>query len=120
MRRDELYLHDMVEAAEAVGSFIRGVSRDEFMSDDLRRSAVLQKLIVIGEAASRISPQTRAAHPDVPWRDIAAFGNIAVHAYFSIDWNIVWHTAVTEVPSLKRQIEDVISSLETDTEDSEP
>lgn len=51
----------------------------DFFNDELRQSAILQKLIVIGEAASRLSPELCAAHPEVEWADIVGFRNIAVH-----------------------------------------
>lgn len=53
MRREKLYLADIVEAADAVATFLAGVERDRFVHDDLLRSAVLQKLSIIGEAAAR-------------------------------------------------------------------
>jgi uncharacterized protein with HEPN domain len=39
----------------------------------------------------------------VEWRDIVAFRNIAVHAYFSVQWDIVWATAHDDVPVLRSQ-----------------
>lgn len=40
MRREELYLTDIVEAADAIGRFLEGITCDDFMSDELRQSAV--------------------------------------------------------------------------------
>ncbi|MBK8050809.1 MAG: DUF86 domain-containing protein [Anaerolineales bacterium] len=65
------------------------VDADAFLADELRQSAVLQKLIVIGEAASHLSGEFCASHPDTPWSDIVGFRNIA-DAYFSVMWDIVW------------------------------
>jgi uncharacterized protein with HEPN domain len=50
----------------------------------------------------------RTAYPLVPWQDIVAFRNIAVHAYFSVDWTIVWNAATVDVPALKKQIEAIL------------
>ena len=62
MRPDRLYLVDIVAAADAIGRFIADMDDDSnFFSDELRQSAILQKLIVIGEAASRLS-QELCAH----------------------------------------------------------
>lgn len=110
MRRDELYLGDIVEAADAVTEFLAGVREDEFVDSDLLRSAVLQKLIVIGEAAARISSDLRSEHPEVPWADVIAFQNIAVHAYFSVQWSIVWITATQDVPPLREQVARILST----------
>ncbi len=45
---------------------------------------LLQKLIVIGEAAARLSDEFKTRYSKVEWRDIVAFRNILVHAYFSV------------------------------------
>jgi uncharacterized protein with HEPN domain len=110
LRRDDLYLADIVESADAIAGFIASVGETRFVSDDLLRSAVLQKLTVIGEAAARISEDVRRRNPAVPWRDIIAFRNIAVHRYFGIDWHVVWNAATIDVPSLREQIVTIIAS----------
>ena len=110
MRREELYLTDMVEAAEAIEQFISGWDRDSFIDNDVVRSAVLQKLTIIGEAAARLPKKFRSRHPEVEWDDIIAFRNIAVHAYFAVAWPIVWVTANQEVPVLKNQIAKILAT----------
>jgi uncharacterized protein with HEPN domain len=73
------------------------------------RSAVLQKLLIIGEAASRISKRIQERYPLVPWSDIVGFRNIAVHTYFSVDWGIVWTAATVDAPKLKQDVEQIIA-----------
>lgn len=86
MRSDRLYLEDIVAAADAIQRFIVSIpDASAFRDDELRQSAVLQKLIVIGEAAAHLSSEFCSRHTAVPWPDIIAFRNIAVHAYFSVD-----------------------------------
>ena len=115
MRPDYLYLLDIVAAADSIERFLSDFDEDtSFLVDELHQSAVLQKLIVIGEAAARISPETREKHDSVPWLDIIGFRNIAVHAYFSVDWGIVWTTATRAVPTLREQIGAIIDQT-TDT-----
>lgn len=109
-RPDDLYLDDILLAASHIDQFISGVTKDDFMASELIRSAVLQKLMVIGEAAARISADLKAAHPQVPWRNIAGFRNHAIHAYFSVNWEVVWVTATLESPKLAAQVEQVRSS----------
>ena len=41
---------------------------------------LVRAIEIIGEAASRISPKTRAAAPGVPWARIVAMRNRLVHA----------------------------------------
>ncbi len=80
------------------------------MSDDLYQSAVLQKLIIIGEAASRLSSEFRARHIEIEWPDLIGLRNIAVHRYFGIDWEIVWDTAEQSVPVLREQIAVILAA----------
>ncbi|MBV8855475.1 MAG: DUF86 domain-containing protein [Acidobacteria bacterium] len=110
MRRDDLYLSDIVEAAESIAAFLSGRGRDSFLQDDLLRSAVLHKLTVIGEAAARVSEDLRVRHPEVEWPDIVGFRNIAVHAYFVVDWSIVWETATQDAPQLRGQVLEILKS----------
>ena len=108
MRREDLYLYDIVEAADAIARFIARSSSSEFADDDLTSSAVLQKLSVIGEAAARLSEDFRARKADVPWREIIAFRNIAVYAYFAVDWQMVWRTATEDAPALRAAIAELL------------
>ena len=104
MRSDALYLADILDAIEAVERFVAGFDEARFLADELVQSAVLQKLSIIGEAAARLSEATRDGAPEIPWREIIGFRNIAVHAYFSVDWRIVFVTAVDDLPVVKRLV----------------
>jgi uncharacterized protein with HEPN domain len=108
MRREELYLIDIVEAADAVVRFMTGIPREAFVKDELVRSAVLHKLTIIGEAAARLPSEFRNAHPQVEWADIIGFRNIAVHAYFAVEWRTVWIAATQDVPILRTQIAEIL------------
>jgi uncharacterized protein with HEPN domain len=108
MRPEKLYLTDMLEAAESIGRFCAGISFDDFFVDEMRQAAILQKLIVIGEAAARLPDEFHHRHVDIPWIDIIGFRNIAVHEYFAVQWGIVWTTATQDVPLLQKQIAELI------------
>ena len=104
MRSDELYLADMLDAIEAIERFVAGVDEPRFLSNELVQSAVLQKLSIIGEAAARLPDSAREAMPEIPWKEIIGFRNIAVHAYFSVDWRIVFVTVTDDLPEVKQAI----------------
>jgi uncharacterized protein with HEPN domain len=110
MRRDHQFLTDILEASESISHFLKGKTSESFRGDDLVRSAILHKLTVIGEAAARVSEELKARHAEVPWSDIVGFRNIAIHAYFSVDWGIVWITATKEVPELAIQIRAILAA----------
>ena len=104
MRPEQLYLSDIVQAADAIAEFVAGLDEAAFYQDTKTQSAVLQKLIVIGEAAARLPQKFKDQYPIIEWRDIVAFRNILVHSYFSVKLDIVWETVQYDVPSLRHQI----------------
>jgi uncharacterized protein with HEPN domain len=110
MRRDELYLNDIIEAVEYIARFVGGLDFEGFLESELVRSAVVQKLAVIGEAAARISEELRCRHPQIPWPQIVAFRNILVHAYFGIDWNEVWKAVQVDCPALREQVAEILAT----------
>ena len=66
MRPEKLYPIDIREAVNSIEEFCKNIEYDQFRGDDLCRSAVLQKLIVIGEAANRMPEEFTNRHPEVP------------------------------------------------------
>jgi uncharacterized protein with HEPN domain len=108
MRPEKLYFTDIVEAARAIEKFIMGEDFNEFEQNEMMNSAVLQKLTVIGEAASKLPKKFTKRFPEIPWMDIIGFRNIAVHEYFAVRWDIVWVAATEEVPTLREQIEQIL------------
>ena len=95
----------MADSAAAIERFLAGKSRPDLERDEVLRAAVLHHLVIIGEAASRVSSLTRDKAPSIPWKAIASTRNHLVHGYFSVDWDIVWPTASAEIQDLRIQIE---------------
>lgn len=112
MRPEALYLSDIIEACDAVERFMQGIPRRKFVHDELHQSAVLQKLLVIGEAAARLPIDFKKLHSEIEWADIVGFRNIAIHEYFSVDWSIVWVTATQDIPRLRQQVSSILTSYE--------
>lgn len=104
MRREASYLRDIITAAASIERIAKGRSENEFLSDEALPAAVLHYLTVIGEAMNRLSLELRAKYPEVPWTQIVAVRNRIVHAYFDLDWRILWTSAVDEIPKLREQI----------------
>ena len=108
MRREHLYLQDLLDACDLIQTFLAGLDAPAFLASELYKAAILQKLTVIGEAAARLPQTFHEAHSQVEWRDIVAFRNIAVHAYFAVQWDIVWATAIDDVPVLRHQVLEIL------------
>ena len=68
---------------------------------------------IIGEAASRLAPDTQAQFPSLPFRAMRGMRNIIAHDYGEVDLELVWKTATADLPVL-------IETLERDFETSGP
>lgn len=108
MRPEMLYLADIMEATQAIAEFVQGQDESDFNQDAKTQSAVIQKLIVIGEAAARLPQDFKDRYPQIEWRDVVAFRNILVHAYFSIKLAIIWRTVQDEVPMLRQKVAEIM------------
>ncbi len=101
MQRDDVaYLLDMLIAARDAVSFVSELTRNQFEQSRLHQDALFKALEVIGEAAGRVTEQTRNRHPEIPWPKIIGMRNRLVHAYFEVDLDKVWDTAQDEIPRL--------------------
>jgi hypothetical protein len=76
---------DAAGQVELISRFSRR-GRAAFFRDVPVRSAALHRRALLGEACRGLSPPLREAHPEVPWPQIAAFRNVAIHGYFGIDY----------------------------------
>jgi uncharacterized protein with HEPN domain len=61
---------------------------------------VIRPLEIIGEAARRISQDTRDAHPEIPWEQMIGMRNRLIHEYFRVNLTTVWETVQNDLPSL--------------------
>jgi uncharacterized protein with HEPN domain len=104
MWRDAAYLLDIVLAAERAIGYTRDLSFEQFSSSNLVQDAVIRVLAIVGEAATRVSPETKAAHPDIPWAKMTGARNRIVHEYDAIDLAVVWGIVRKELPALVERI----------------
>ena len=111
MRTDRLRLLDAIEQIELITSFsARG--RDAFFNDLIIQSAILHRLALLGEACRGMSPELRAAHPEIPWPQIVGFRNVVIHEYFGIDLQLVWEIVAEHIATLGAQLNSVLASLD--------
>ena len=111
MRDEDLTrLRHMIQSAEAALRFVAGRTRPDLETDEMLLFAVVRAVEVLGEAASKVTSETRAAHGDIPWSAIVGMRNRLVHAYFEIDLDVVWTAATTEIPALLPRLQALAAS----------
>ena len=109
MSEDDLIrLHHMLDAAREAVSFIQGCDREELGTNRQLVLALVKEIEIVGEAANRVSEQTRAGLPAIPWPRIIGMRHRLVHAYFDVNLDVVWNTVRQELPGLIDQLERAI------------
>lgn len=89
-RKDAALLLDMLLAARDARNFVAELTEADFLRSRLHQNAVIRSLEVIGEAAGKVSVETRAAHPEVPWREITGMRHRLIHGYAEVRVDLVW------------------------------
>jgi len=112
--RDRPSLEDMLRAARKALEHARGATRESLPSNPMRMDAVLYEIVVMGEAARRLSAEIRAAHPEVPWREIIGLRSVVTHGYDQIDDDELWRVIERDLPGLTAKLETILAQSPPD------
>lgn len=107
-----LFLEDISQRIEKIGSFIDGMSYDDFVKDDKTVSACIREIEVIGEATKQIPKEVTDKFEELPWSLMAKMRDKLIHWYFEVDEEIIWNVAVDKLPPIKKQIDKIIAQSE--------
>lgn len=110
-REPRVFLEDIISAAVKVEKFTRGVSYDDFLDNDLVSDAVIKNILVIGEASKNIPVEIRIMNPQIEWRKMAGMRDMMIHGYFSINYRIVWDVVQNKIPTLRKQVEQLLKEM---------
>lgn len=104
-------LTDIIENADRIESYLRGVDRDGLAHDGLLRDAAQRCLERVCEAAHRLGSGGADLMPDQPWDDIRGLGNWLRHAYDRISLDIIWNAVRYDVPNLATAAKQALERL---------
>lgn len=100
-------IQDMLGAIDAIETY-QVLEFDTFKQDNRTQDAIMYNLIVLGEAANRISEEYQSQHPEVPWDDIIGTRHVIVHGYDHVRLQIVWDILQKDLQSLKENLQKLI------------
>lgn len=106
---DAIYLAHMLDTARKAASKARSSTSQEFTTNENLHLACMHLVQMVGEAAARVSAETRARHSEIPWRQITGIRHRLVHNYLDVDLEIVWQVINVDFPNLIVSLEQAIS-----------
>jgi len=112
MWRDDAYLLDMLISSKKIVNFTSGISKKEFLSDEILQHAVMRLIQIIGESARGISSECKDRYTEIPWKAIIGMRNKLIHEYFRIDEERVWEVIIKDIPELIQLIEPIVPQEE--------
>ena len=98
--RDSASLLDILYSAKQIHHYIEGMDEEAFYQDEKTQSAVIHRILLIGEAANRVSKEFQTKHTNIPWREIIGMRNLLIHTYDEVNLSMVWYAATHSVPGL--------------------
>jgi uncharacterized protein with HEPN domain len=109
MRGDDLIrLRHMLDAAKEGLSFVKNKTRKDLDSDRMLVLSIVKSIEIVGEAAAKVSQETKEKCTELPWANIIAMRNRLIHVYFDIDLDRVWDTITDDLPPLIASLENLI------------
>ena len=96
----DLVVEDMLDYIEQASGYAEGMTFAQYSSDRKTQRAVERCIEVISEASRHIPDDVKSKHPEIPWADVAAIGNVFRHEYHNIAARIVWDTTRVHLPQL--------------------
>lgn len=111
-KNDFARLKHMLDAAQACMEFTAKRKRKDFERDKILSFAVIRALEIFGEAAANLSKSFQMKYPHIQWRAIVGMRNRLIHAYFDVDYDIVWSAVTIEIPSIIPQLQEILSNTD--------
>ncbi len=114
--KEKAYIWDMLDAAIAIEDFVRGKLLDDYMSNRMLRGAVERHIEIIGEAARRISEESKQEYAEIPWRAIVGQRNVLAHDYGEVLHEAIWAIATRRIPELVSALRNILPNDPSQTD----
>ena len=111
MKNPEIFLRHILDSINEIENYTHKLYSRQFYKATQTQDAVIRRLEIIGEAVKNLSKPFRNKHPHIPWPKMAGIRDVLIHNYFGVDLILVWKIITKELPTLKRQITDILKKL---------
>lgn len=110
-RSYRLFVEDIRDSVEKIERYIKGLSYEEFIENEIVIDAVIRNLEVIGEASTNIPEDIREKYSVIPWKRMIGLRNIMIHGYFGVDLGIIWEIITRNLPETKPLIMKILEEI---------
>ena len=107
---DQVYLKDMLDHAGEAVELLGDSSKNGLGNNRMMQLALTRLLEIIGEAAKRVSTNTKQKNADIPWSQIIGMRNRLIHGYDIIDYDLLWDTVNFDLPPLILSLQRIIKN----------
>ena len=107
-----MYFDDILISMERIFEYTKGFDFAGFKSDYKTVDAMIRNFEIIGEAVKNIPDNIKEQYSEVPWYEMYSLRNRISHAYFGIDYEIIWDIITNYLSENKLQIEKIIFEYE--------
>jgi uncharacterized protein with HEPN domain len=97
----------MLDHAREAIAMAQGRNRADLDADRQLSLAMTRLMEIIGEAAARVSAETRGQHSQIPWPQIVGLRNRLIHGYDRVDFDILWQILENDLPALVPKLEQI-------------
>jgi uncharacterized protein with HEPN domain len=111
---DRVRLQHIADAAKRIVVITRGRSRRDIEDDLVLPYALLALLQIIGEAAKHVSDEYQEEHSEIDWQGMTGLRNRLAHAYFDVDYDVLYRVVQEDIPPLISTIENLLDQLRLD------
>jgi len=111
MKNPEIFLRHILDSINEIENYTQDFDSKSFYKAKQTQDAVIRRLEIIGEAVKNLSKSFRDEHEHISWLKIAGIRDVLIHNYFGVDLILVWKIITKDLPTLKRQITDILKNL---------
>jgi len=105
---DRLSLNDMLLYAQEAVDLLADEGREGLGGDRVLQLALTRLVEIVGEAANRVSRDTRQKHPQILWPQVISMRNRLIHGYDVIDFGLLWDTVTDDFPLLITKLRQIM------------
>jgi uncharacterized protein with HEPN domain len=104
-------LENVLDCAQRIDEYADALTKETFFASTQTQDAVIRRLEIIGEAVKSLPSEWKDAHPETQWRQIARMRDVLIHRYFSVDLDLTWTMARSDVPTLAQQVAEFLAQM---------